>query len=442
MTTRVTRRQALRAAAGAALAAPFVYRKGMAAAPIETVRLAAIGAGGQGESDLRALTASKNLKLVAIADVDPNHAGRMIKAHPDAKLYSDWRKLLDGQKEIDAVLVSTPDHTHAPATMRAMQLGKHVYTQKPLTQTLYEARQLAKVAAEKKLVTQMGIQVHSAAVHKTIVKVIQDGTIGKVKEVHSWSGKDWGDRNPKPTRTDPVPANFDWSQWLGVAADRPFIGGQYYHPGNWRKRLDFGTGTFGDMGCHILDPVFGSLALTYPTSVRGTSGGPVDVSWGLDNVVEYTYPGTKYTADELKLTWYDYKQRPGPDVAALIPGKRFSGQGSIFIGTEGVLHSRYGDKEGTSLYPADKFKDYKFPEIKSDDHYLQWVEAIRGNGTTSAPFSYAGPLTELVLIGCLATRFQNQTLAWDSANMKVTNVAAANQFVRKTYRKGWEVEGL
>src|SRR5262245_23464047 len=293
MTVRMTRRRALKTAAGAALAAPFVYRKGMAAAASETVRLAAVGAGGQGHSDLTALTASKNLKLVAIADVDPNHAGRMIKAHPDAKLFSDWRKLLDEVKEIDAVLVSTPDHTHAPATMSAMRLGKHVYTQKPLTQTLYEARQLAKVAAEKKLVTQMGIQVHSAAVHKTIVKVIQDGTIGKVKEVHSWSGKDWGDRNKKPDRTDPVPKNLDWNQWLGVAAERPFVGGGYYHPGNWRKRLDFGTGTFGDMGCHILDPVFGSIALTYPKSVRGIAGGPVDVSWGLDNSVEYVYPGTK-----------------------------------------------------------------------------------------------------------------------------------------------------
>jgi predicted dehydrogenase len=349
--------------------------------------------------------------------------------------------MFDEMKDVDAVSVSTPDHTHAPAAMRALLMGKPVCCQKPLTHSLYEARQLAKVATEKKLVTQMGIQIHSAGVHKQVVKLIQDGTIGKVKEVHSWSYKDWGDRSPKPDRKDPVPAGFDWDLWLGVAAERPFIGGGYYHPGNWRKRLDFGCGTFGDMGCHILDPVFGSLALTYPLSVKAIAGGPTETNWGLDNAVEYIYPGTKYTTETLPLTWYDGTKRPSAEVAALVPGQKLAGQGSIYIGTDGVLYSNY-EGQRNSLYPTEKFKEFKAPQLGSDNHYAQFVEAVRGNGTTSAPFAYAGPLTELVLIGCLATRFQNEKLVWDSANMKVTNVDAANQYVKKTYRKGFEVEGL
>jgi predicted dehydrogenase len=441
MTARITRRAALKTAAGAALAAPFLYRKGVAFPPSETVRLMAVGAGGRGGDDIKEFAGSKAFQLVAFADVDPARAAGTARTWPNAKVYTDYRKMFDEVKDADAVSVSTPDHTHAPAAMRAMLLGKPVCCQKPLTHSLYEARQLAKVAAEKKLVTQMGIQIHSAGVHKAVVKIIQDGTIGKVKEVHSWSYKDWGDRSPKPDRTDPVPKGFEWELWLGVAAERPFIGGGYYHPGNWRKRLDFGCGTFGDMGCHILDPVFGSLALTYPTAVKATAGGPTETNWGLDNVVEYVYPGTKYTTDTLALTWYDGKKRPGPEVTGLIPVKNLSGQGSIYLGTEGTLYSAY-DGGTNTLYPAEKFKDFKAPKLGSDNHYAQFIEAVRGNGTTSAPFSYAGPLTELVLIGCLATRFQNETLNWDSANMKVTNVAAANQFVKKTYRKGFEVEGL
>src|SRR5262249_17390086 len=206
------------------------------------------------------------------------------------------------EEHLDSVNVSTPDHMHAPITMRAMQRGLHVYTQKPLTQTIYEARQLTRVAREKKLVTQMGIQIHSHPIHKAIVPAIHEGAIGRVKEVHSWSGKQWGDRNPRPDREDPVPAELNWDFWLGVASRRPFLAG-YYHPGEWRKRLDFGTGTFGDMGCHILDPVFGALALTAPESVRSEGGAPNADSWGLDSQVRYTFPGTAYTTEKPTLTW-------------------------------------------------------------------------------------------------------------------------------------------
>jgi predicted dehydrogenase len=435
----MTRRGALKKFAAAGLAAPFVFRAHTGAAPSETLYHASFGANGMALGDIGSLTASKHVKLVAVADVDLARTKDVRKQFPGVKVYQDWRELLDKEKKLNSVNVSTPDHMHAPITMRAMLQGLHVYTQKPLTQTIYEARQLTRVAKEKKLVTQMGIQIHAHEVHRTVVALIQSGVIGKVKAVHSWSGKQWGDRNPRPKRKDPVPAKLKWDFWLGVAAERPFIA-DYYHPGNWRKRLDFGTGTFGDMGCHILDPVFTSLALIAPTSVRSEGGAPNADSWGLDSEVRYTFPGTKYTTEKLTLYWYDGNRRPPGDVKALLGKGDFHDQGSIYLGSKGVLYSPY--IAAPVLLPAEKFKGYKQPKPGAKDHYRQFVEACRGNGKTEAPFSYSGPLSEAVLLGCLATRFPKTTLEWDAAKLKVTNDKKANAFVRRRYRKGWEVDKL
>ena len=435
---RITRRTALKTAA-ATLAAPFVWRLHAHAAPSETLLHASFGADGMAWGDIGDLTRSKNLKLVAVAEVDESRLAKVKKQFPECKVYKDYRELLDKEKELTSVNVSTPDHMHAPIAMRAMTRGLHVYGQKPLTQTIHEARRLAEVAAEKKLVTQMGIQVHSARKHKLVVKLVQDGVIGRVKEVHSWSGKSWGDTNPKPDRSDPVPPGFDWNLWLGVAGERPFIGGGYYHPSNWRKRLDFGTGTFGDMGCHILDPVFGAIGVGNPLSIRSELPGPNDYNWSLDVQVKYVFPGTKFTTETVALTWYNGKVRPPEEIAKQAGGK-LSDQGSIYIGEKGVLYSPY--IAAPVLLPADNYRDFKTPEVKGDNHYLQFVEAVRGNDKTSAPFSYSGPLTEMVLLGCLATRFPRTDLKWDTKALKFTNNDAANKFVRKTYRKGHEVEGL
>lgn len=436
----VTRRTALKAA-GLALPLPAVFRRYAAAAPSETVHHASFGASGMAGADIGSLAASKHLKLVAVAEVDQSKLGEVKKRFPDCRVYDDFRVLLEKEKDLHSVNVSTPDHMHAPIAMTAMNRGLHVYGQKPLTQTIYEARRLAEVAAAKKLVTQMGIQVHSAAVHKLVVKLIQDGAIGTVKEVHSWSGKSWGDTNPRPDSKDPVPAGFDWDRWLGVAAERPFIK-DYYHPGEWRKRLDFGTGTFGDMACHILDPVYGALALTTPTAIRSELPGPNADNWSLDVQVKYVFPGTKFAADGATLTWYNGAARPPKAVQELVRavGDKLAFQGSIYVGEKGAMYSPAYDTP--TLFPRETFADFKMPEVKGDDHYLQFVEAVRGNGTTSTPFSYSGPLTELVLLGCLATRFPKADLTWDAKALKVTNLPEANRFVRKTYRKGWEVEGL
>jgi len=436
----MTRRAALKTVAAAALTAPFVFRVHGAAPPSETLNHASFGANGMALSDIGSLTASKHVNLVAVADVDLARTAEVRKRFPNARIYQDWRELLDKEKNLNSVNVSTPDHMHAVITMRAMQQGLHVYTQKPLTQTIYEARQLTRVARERKLVSQMGIQIHSNAVHRTVVATIQAGAIGKVREVHSWSGKHWGDRGARPERKDPVPANLSWDGWLGIAAERPYLAG-YYHPGNWRKRLDFGTGTFGDMGCHILDPVFGSLALTAPISVRSESGAPNADSWGLDCQVQYIFPGTRFAVDRLALNWYDGNARPPANVQALLgKDRKLHDQGSIYIGSDGILYSPY--IAAPVLLPAERFRDYKFPNPGGQNHYLQFVEACRGNGQTSTAFDYSGPLTESVLLGCLATRFPQQTLEWNAAQLQVTNVKEANNYVRRRYRKGWEVEGL
>ena len=435
------RRSFLKQLGASAFVAPFITRGLIAAPPSGRLNHASFGASGMAGADLGAITKQPNVSLAAVADVDLGRAAALKKNHPDIRIYQDWRELLDKEKELDSVNVSTPDHMHAPIGMAALQLGRHVYGQKPLTHDIYETRQLTLVAREKKLVTQMGIQIHSAVEYRLAVRLIQDYAIGKVKEVHTWSSKKWGDTGAKPDRTDPVPENFNWDLWLGVCPDRPFIGGGWYHPGNWRKRLDFGTGTFGDMGCHIYDPVFKALALTAPLSVRSEGPAPNAHSWAVDAVIHYVFPGTPFSEGKLvKVTWYDGDQRPPAEVKALLGERKLPDQGSIFIGTKGVMVLPHVGRP--VLLPEEQFKDFKAPDVKGDNHWGQFVEACRGNGKTSASFDYSGPLTESVLLGSVATRFPKTTLEWDAAKLKFTNVTDANQYVRRNYRKGWEVKGL
>ncbi len=438
----VNRRSFLKQLGVAGITAPFVTRGLLAASPSGTLRHASFGAAGMARSDINGLTANPFVRLVAAAEVDESRAVDLKKKFPDVKIYQDWRELLDKEhKNLDSVNVSTPDHMHAPIGMSAMQLGLNVYGQKPLTHDIYESRQMRLFAHEQKLVTQMGIQVHSSLEYRLAVKLIQDLVIGKVKEVHTWSSKKWGDSLPLPDKHDPVPAGFNWDLWLGVTATRPFIGGGYYHPGNWRKRLDFGTGTFGDMGCHIYDPVFKALALTAPLSVRSEGPSPSATNWATDAVIHYIFPGTRVTEGEtVKVVWYDGDQRPPAEIKALIGEEKLPSQGSIFIGTKGVMVLPHVAKP--ILLPHAQFADFKMPELPPQNHWTQFAEACRGNGKTSASFDYAGPLTEAVLLGGVATRFPKTTLDWDAAKLKFTNVSDANQFVRRTYRKGWEVKGL
>jgi predicted dehydrogenase len=441
-----SRREFLRsssiAVAGTAFAAPFI--NGCATTPktpSDIVLHASIGAGGQANSDIGQLTAHKRLKLVAVADVDLNKAAKLKERFPDLRIYQDWRVLLEKEKSIHSINVSTPDHMHGPIGMSAMHLGKHVYIQKPLAHDIYEVRKLTEFAAKKKLVTQMGIQIHSASDYRRAVKIIQDGAIGKIKEVHTWCGKGWGDLTALPDRRDVPPAGFDWNQWIGVAADRPFIGDGYYHPGNWRKRLDFGTGTFGDMGCHIFDPVFNALQLTAPLTVRSEGKAPNQWNWATDAIVHYVFPGTQQTEGKtINVSWYDGESLPPAEVLALIGEEKRPGCGSIFIGTKGVMLLPHINRP--RLFPEAKFEEYPMPKVEDGNHYHLFVDAVLGGAETSANFNYAGPLTESVLLGSVACRFPKTTMDWDAKNLRFTNVADANQFLRRKYRKGWEVKGL
>jgi predicted dehydrogenase len=280
-----SRRAFLKSAVASSIAMPFFVPRLISAPPSGRVLHASFGAGGMARADLSAIISHPAVQFVAVADVEPGKAADLKAKHPDLRVYGDWRELLEKEKDITSANVSTPDHMHAPIGMSAMRRGIHIYGQKPLTHDIYECRRMTEFARERKLVTQMGIQIHSAAEYRLAVRLVQDGAIGKIREVHTWSSKKWGDTSAKPDRVDPVPAGFDWDAWLGVCALRPFIGGGYYHPGNWRKRLDFGTGTFGDMGCHIYDPVFKALALTAPLSVRSEGPAPNEHSWAVDAVI-------------------------------------------------------------------------------------------------------------------------------------------------------------
>lgn len=437
-----SRRAFLKQLTVSALAMPFITRGLMVASPNGKLAHASFGASGMAWADLTSLSKHSAVRIVAVADVDLSRTLDFKKTFPDAKIYQDWREMLDKEhKSIDSVNVSTPDHMHAPIGMSALQLGKHVYGQKPLTHDIYETRQLTLMARKKKVVTQMGIQIHSSWVYRLGVKLIQDLAIGKITEVHTWSNKKWGDPGAMPAETHPVPAGLDWDMWLGVCSARPFIGNGWYHPGNWRKRLDFGTGTFGDMGCHIYDPVFKALALTAPVSVRSEGPAPNAHSWAVDAIIHYVFPGTPFTEGKtVKVTWYDGDQRPPTDVQAVLGARKLPDQGSIFIGTKGSMLLPHVDKP--MLLPEAQFKDFPMPTVKGDDHWIQFVEACLGNGTTAAGFDYSGPLTETVLLGSVATRFPKTTLEWNAAKLKFANVSDANQYVRRAYRKGWEVKGL
>ena len=435
-----SRRDFLKVAGATAFAAPFVTSHLLSAPPSGKVRHASFGAAGMAMADISEIASHPNVEVVAVAEVDSSRLAGFKKRFPDARVYEDFRVLLEKEK-LDSVNVSTPDHMHAPMAMAAMQRGLHVYGQKPLTHDLYESRRLTEVARKKRLVTQMGIQIHSAAEYRMAVELVQSGAIGKIREIHTWSSKDWGDNGAMPNRVDPVPAGLNWDLWLGVTAERPFIGQGWYHPANWRRRLDFGTGTFGDMGCHIFDPVFKAAGLTSPVSVRSEGAAPNAHSWATNAVIRYVFPATPFTvAGTIPVTWYDGNQRPPAEVRAQLEGHDYPDQGSVLLGTGGVMIVPHVGMP--VLLPDAKFKDFKRPEVKGVNHWHQFVDAVRGVGKTSANFDYAGPLTEAVLLGSVATRFPQTTLEWNGKRLKFTNVREANQFVRRPYRKGWEIKGL
>lgn len=407
----------------------------------ERLRVAAIGTGGKGKSDLQSVAASPAVDVVALCDIDSseNHLGWAVKQYPKAKVYRDWRRLLDEHKDFDAVIVATPDHMHAPISLPALALRKHVYCEKPLTHTVFEARQMQKAAERAGVVTQMGNQIQSHEAYRTATRMVHDGLVGRVKEVHSWqSGKlGWILVDDRPKDSDPVPDHVRWEEWLGVAPTRPYKA-QLYHSFNWRAWQDFSNGQLGDFGCHILDPVFTSLNLTAPLTVQGESSPMNSEVWYRWSVVRYVFPGTaRTTGKTLPVTWYDGEGRmPSLQTLGLAPGTMLPGSGSLLIGEKGSLLIPH--VQNPQLFVEGKRAQVNFEKVPSVNHYTGWADACRGVGKSTSHFGYAGPLTEAVLLGTVAIRVPGQNLQWDAKKLSITNSRAAQQLLTKTYRKGWE----
>ena len=412
------------------------------------LRTAHIGVGGMGAEDLRDISSHLLVDVVALCDVDSNNLAAAKKLHPNAKTFSDYRKMLSELGDlIDAVIVSTPDHTHAPASMAAMNMGKAVYCQKPLTHHVTEARAMSKLAKDKKLVTQMGIQVHSFYDYKLATILIQSGIIGKVSCVRAWSPKNWGFDGSAPEGSDPVPDHLDWNLWLGTSAKRPYKK-DVYHPGNWRKLVDYGCGTLGDMGVHIFDTPYNALALDVPRTIKNSCRKPTGFGYPENNIVTYEFPGTKYTTDTLKWVWYDGPGAPENHEDLKLPNnEQLHDQGAMFIGEKGkfylphfmilpklIINGKYKDLDLSKVKPSDglgqPIREYSSEGKK---HYHQFVDACLGKDKTSAPFSYASRLTETILLGVIAGRFPNQTLHWDNKNAKFAE-EEANQYLDGKYR--------
>ena len=403
----------------------------------QKLRHAVIGCSGQGGADLRSISTHAAVEIAALCDVDEGNLAAAAKRFPNAKLFRDYRVMFkELGSGIDTVNIGIPDHAHAAAAMMAMNLGKHVYVQKPLTHDVFESRRLAEVARAKKLQSQMGIQVHSSLAYRLGVRLIRDGAIGRVKEVHSWSNKKWGFDGPRPAGADPVPANLDWDLWLATAPERPYKA-KLYHPGDWRRWTDFGCGTMGDMSIHILDPVAGALGLTAPRTIISESDPPPAESFATKNKVRYIFPGTAQTVDPFPLTWYDGDAVPSTDGW---PVDVLPSQGSMFVGEKGFMLLPH--TATPRLFPEETFKGFQMPKIEAGNHWHSWLDACLGNGTPSANFDYSGPLTEFVLLGVVANRVPGVTLTWHAKEMHLEGSDKAAALLRRTYRKGWEVDGL
>ena len=399
------------------------------------LNVAGIGVGGRGAADINGV-ASEN--IVALCDIDEKHAAQTFERHPDAKRYKDFRKMLDEMhNKIDAVVIGTPDHTHAPAGMMAMKLGKHCYCEKPLTHSVYEARMMAEIAREKKLVTQMGTQIHAGPNYRRVVELVQTGAIGTVSKVHVWLGANFTGP-PRPTNMSQpeapsdrpaVPETLNWDLWLGPASYRPYH--PTYAPFGWRYWWNFANGQLGDFFCHYCDLAFWALKLRHPVSAE--AAGPVHP----ESAARWTIARQEYPArgdlPPVTLTWYNGGGYP----ALLKEGKVPQwGNAVLFIGSKGMLIADYGRHQ---LLPEEKFADFKRPDPFIPDsigHHREWIEACKTGGPTTCNFDYSGALTEAALLCNVALR-TGKKLTWDAKKLKAIGCPEADAFIRRKYRKGW-----
>lgn len=411
-------------------------------APSDKLNIAGVGIGGMGQHVLRPLAETEN--IVALCDCDWNRATvGVFEQYPNAQRYKDYRVMLDRQNDIDAVVVATPDHTHAVVSMDAIRRGKHVYTEKPLTHTIHEARVLTEAAREHGVATQMGNVGQAGDGPRRLREMIQDGAIGPVTEVHVWTDRPnrglsdtfWPQGVDRPSSTPPVPDTLDWDLFIGPAPLRPYH--RSYHPFNWRGWLDFGTGALGDIGCHAFDPVFRALDLKYPTSVQAVSTLVNNETFPLGSIVTYTFPA-RGTMPPVRLMWYDGGLRP-PRLPEIAQGAQMGPNGVLYIGSKGVIL-------GNRIFPDSLRDTYEPPAPyipSSPGHHAEWVLACKGGDPAGSNYEWAGPLTETVLLGNIALRLElreqltRQTLDFDPVNLRIPSLPEANEFLHYEYRDGW-----
>jgi len=423
------RREFLKKTALAAFATPLLSARSYARriSANDKLNLGIIGVANRAADNFAAVS-SQN--IVALCDVDDNYLRGASQKCPAAKTYNDFRKLLD-RKDLDAVVVSTPDHIHAPATIMALRRGLHVYCEKPLTHTVSEARLVAETARKHKRVTQMGTQIHAEKNYRRVVELVQSGAIGPVREVHNWVGSVWAGR-PLAAQPVPVPETFHWDLWLGPAPERPYD--PAYMPAHWRGWWDFGGGATSDMGCHHIDLSYWALKLRHPISVHA-EGPPLNPQTAPEwLIVHYEFP-TRGELPPVKLTWYNGGKRPHYFAEDKLPKW---GDGTLFVGEKGMLLADYGKHV---LLPEKDFAGFVPPPPSIPDsigHHKEWIDACKNNGPTTCNFDYSGALTETVLLGTVSFRV-GQKLEWDAKHLKATNCPEANQFIQHHYRKGWRI---
>ncbi|MBI3851748.1 MAG: Gfo/Idh/MocA family oxidoreductase [Verrucomicrobia bacterium] len=428
------------AAAAFTIVPGHVLGLGGATSPNEKLNIAGIGVGGQGGHDLGQMT-SEN--IVALCDVDWARAAGTFRKFPDAKKYKDFRKMLEEQKNIDAVVVATPDHVHAVASIAAIKLGKHVYCEKPLTHAVFEARKVAEAARAHKVATQMGNQGQASEETRRLCEFVWDGAIGPVREAHVWTDRPanglfneyWPQGVGRPQDEPPVPSTLDWDLWLGPAPARPYH--PAYLPFKWRGWWDFGTGALGDIGCHALDPVFRALKLGAPMSVEAASTRVNKETYPVGSMVTQHFP-VRGELPPVKLVWYDGGLRP-PRPEGLPEGDLMGDNGRLLVGDKGFIL-------GNRLYPESRRKEYPEPPKtipRSIGHYQEWIAACKGGKPGGSNFDWAGPLAEAVLLGNVALRVQlrekltRTRLLWNAPSLKITNLPEANEFLQRPYREGW-----
>jgi predicted dehydrogenase len=412
-------------------------------APSEKLNLAFIGAGGRGADNLEGL---KDHNVAALCDVDWENAKATFQRFPQVPKYRDFRVMLESERSLDAVVVSTPDHTHAVASLAAIQAGKHVYCEKPLTRTVKEARRVAQAAQTAKVSTQMGNQGMAFEGNRLIEEWIADGAIGSVREVHVWSDRPtqrghrplwWPQGLERPTDTPPVPPTLDWDLWLGPAPWRPYH--PAYVPFRWRGWWDFGSGGLGDMGIHNLAPVFAALRLGPPLSVHASSTPVYPETVPMAAMVHYQFPA-KDGRQAIQLHWYDGGLLP-PRPEELDDDRPLDPEdGILFIGDRGKMLVEGWGGERPRLLPESRNREYARPAKslpRSSGHYEEWVQGCKTGFPTRSNFNFAGPLTEAVLLGSIAIRVGNEKLEWDSQNMKIPNFPEAESYLDYPYRDGW-----